>query len=123
MKEVNAMRISFALIPFGLIIYILIFGCILYLLFLLAKALRVYIKSKEVRKEKAINARSLGEIIKEHRTACNMTQEFVAEAVGVSRQAVSKWESGVSDASTTNLMALANLFGISPEEVLKELSA
>lgn len=116
------MRISFALIHFGLIIYVLIFGGILYLLFLLTKALRVYIKSKEVRKEKEINARSLGEIIKEHRTACNMTQEFVAEAVGVSRQAVSKWESGASDPSTTNLMALAKLFGVTPEELLKELS-
>lgn len=51
-----------------------------------------------------------------------MTQEFVAEAVGVSRQAVSKWESGVSDPSTTNLMALAKLFGVTPEELLKELS-
>lgn len=51
-----------------------------------------------------------------------MTQEFVAEAVGVSRQAVSKWESGASDPSTTNLMALAKLFGVTPEELLKELS-
>ena len=116
------MRISFALIPFGLIIYVLILGGVLYLLFLLAKVLRVYIKSKEVRKEKATNARFLGELIKEHRTACNMTQEFVAEAVGVSRQAVSKWESGASDPSTTNLMALAKLFGVTPEELLKELS-
>lgn len=51
-----------------------------------------------------------------------MTQEFVAEAVGVSRQAVSKWESGASDPSTTNLMALAKLFGVTPEELLKKLS-
>lgn len=43
-----------------------------------------------------------------------MTQEFVAEALGVSRQAVSKWESGASDPSTTNLIALAKLFGRRP---------
>lgn len=49
-----------------------------------------------------------------------MTQEFVAETLGVSRQAVSKWESGVSDPSTTNLMALAKLFGVTAEEILKE---
>ena len=50
-----------------------------------------------------------------------MTQEFVAEALGVSRQAVSKWESGKSDPSTTNLLALADLFGISAEDLLKEV--
>ena len=50
-----------------------------------------------------------------------MTQEFVAEAIGVSRQAVSKWESGKSDPSTTNLLALADLFGISAEDLLKEV--
>lgn len=49
-----------------------------------------------------------------------MTQEFVAETLGVSRQAVSKWETGVSDPSTTNLMALAKLFGVTAEEILKE---
>ena len=49
-----------------------------------------------------------------------MTQEFVAETLGVSRQAVSKWESGASDPSTTNLMALAKLFGVETESLLKE---
>ena len=50
-----------------------------------------------------------------------MTQEFVAEAIGVSRQAVSKWESGVSVPSTTNLMVLAKLFDVAPEDLLKEV--
>lgn len=49
-----------------------------------------------------------------------MTQEFVAETLGVIRQAVSKWESGLSDPSTTNLMALAKLFNMTPEDLLKE---
>ena len=44
----------------------------------------------------------------------------LAEALGVSRQAVSKWESGASDPSTANLIALAKLFGTTPEELLKE---
>ena len=48
-----------------------------------------------------------------------MTQEFVAESVGVSRQAVSKWENGTSDPSTSNLCVLAKLYGVSPEELLK----
>lgn len=37
------------------------------------------------------------------------------------RQTVSKWENGSSDPSTTNLIALANLFDITPEEMLKEI--
>ena len=50
-----------------------------------------------------------------------MTQEFVAEHLGVSRQAVSKWESGTSDPSTTNLLALSKLYGISAEELLRSI--
>ena len=50
----------------------------------------------------------------------NETDE-IAEAVGVSRQSVSKWEQGVSDPSTSNLFALAKLFGVSVEELLKEV--
>lgn len=50
-----------------------------------------------------------------------MTQEFVAEALGVSRQSVSKWERGESDPSTTNLIAVAKLYGISAEELLRQV--
>ena len=49
-----------------------------------------------------------------------MTQEFVAETIGVSRQAVSKWESGTSDPNTTNLIALAKLYDVPAEDILKE---
>ena len=59
--------------------------------------------------------------MKEHRIRCQMTQEFVAEHLGVSRQAVSKWENGTSDPSTSNLLALAKLYGVSPEELLNAL--
>lgn len=37
-----------------------------------------------------------GEKIYQLRTKKNMTQEVVAEKIGVTRQSVSKWESGVS---------------------------
>ena len=90
----------------------------IYLLILIIQALRKYIRSGEVRKEKKTVCRSLGEAIKFHRTRCKMTQEFVAERLGISRQAVSKWESGASDPSTSNLLALAKLFEISAEELL-----
>lgn len=103
------------------LIVIPILAVLVYLIVLLIKALRKYIRSEPVRKEKSQSARSLGEVLKKHRTDCKMTQEFVAETIGVSRQAVSKWESGASDPSTTNLIALAKLFGISPEDLLQEM--
>lgn len=90
-----------------------------YLLVLIIKALRKYIGSKEVREEKRIVRKSLAEELRENRLRCKMTQEFVAETLGVSRQAVSKWENGSSDPSTSNLIALAKLYGISTEELLR----
>ncbi len=103
------------------VVPLLIVAVGVYVLVLLIKALRKYIRSEPVRKEKAASARSLGEVLKRRRTECRMTQEFVAEALGVSRQAVSKWESGASDPGTANLIALAKLFGTTPEELLKEI--
>ena len=40
------------------------------------KALRKYVNSKEVREEKKVVAKSLGESLKENRVRCQMTQEF-----------------------------------------------
>lgn len=109
----------------GMVIFVIILMVVslcaaVYLFVLLVKALKKYIQSEPVRKEKAANAKSLGEVLKQYRTSCKMTQEFVAEALGVSRQAVSKWESGASDPSTTNLMALAKLYGVAAEDLLRE---
>ena len=50
------------------------------------------------------------------------SQEELAHQLNVSRQAVSKWESGVTDPSTSNLLALAKLFGVSPEELLRNVT-
>lgn len=94
---------------------------VIYFFILAVKALRKYLKSSDVRKEKKTVQKTLGAAIKEHRTRCKMTQEFVAESIGISRQAVSKWESGTADPSTSNLFALAKLFGISAEELLKDV--
>lgn len=100
-----------------------IFLCIaVALITLVVRALLKYIKSKDVRREKVEVRKSLGEVLKEHRTRCKVTQEFVAETVGVSRQAVSKWETGTSDPSTSNLITLAKLFGISADALLKEVN-
>lgn len=85
---------------------------------LLIKALLKYLRSGEVRREKKVIRKSLAEALRENRRRCKMTQEFVAESLGVSRQAVSKWENGTSDPSTSNLFALAKLYSIPVEELL-----
>lgn len=65
--------------------------------------------------------KSLGQVIKSHREHKGYTQEFVAEKLGVSRQAVSKWENGTTEPSTSNLFALAKLFDMPVEEFMKEI--
>ena len=85
------------------------------------RALSRYVKSGNVRKEKSSIKKSLGEVLKQHREECKMTQEFVAESIGVSRQAVSKWETGASDPSASNLLTLAKLFNTTAEELLREV--
>ena len=90
-----------------LIVWLFLAAAAVYLIYLIMKALRKYTKSMPVRKEKDENAKTLGEILKQHRMRCKMTQEFIAETLGVSRQAVSKWENGTAAPSTTNLMAMA----------------
>ena len=111
------MQLTLILFPIALAIY----GAIIYLFVLLVKALRKYIKSKDVREEKKAVCRSLGEALKAHRTEKQMTQEFVAHELGVSRQAVSKWEKGTSDPSTHNLIALAELYGVDAATLIKSV--
>ncbi len=54
-------------------LFIAFWGVIGYLIYLLIKVLRKYIRSEPVRKEKSESARSLGEVLKKHRTECKMT--------------------------------------------------
>lgn len=115
------MKITLFIALLNLSVFFLTIGGIVYLFVLLCRALKRYISSSDSRKESTIIKKSLGEVLKSHRTKNKMTQEFVAEAVGVSRQSVSKWEQGISDPSTSNLFALAKLFGVSVEELLKEV--
>lgn len=100
---------------------LLILGVLIYLFVLAIKALRKYLASGPARKEKSETVRSLGERLKQCRMNCQMTQEFVAEAIGVTRQAVSKWENGTSDPSTSNLLALSKLYNVSAEELLRSV--
>ncbi|MGN0628470.1 MAG: helix-turn-helix transcriptional regulator [Oscillospiraceae bacterium] len=61
---------------------------------------------------------TLGERIKVCRKNSGMSQEKVAELVGVSRQAVTKWESDRSAPSTENLFKLAEIFGTTVDMLL-----
>ena len=45
---------------------------------------------------------SLGENIRKKREELKLSQEYVAEKLGVSRQAVSKWETGQSEPTASN---------------------
>ena len=108
---------------FNLLLLAVLTAAGVYLFVLLVRALKKYIGSREVRDEKQAAKRTLGETLKEHRTRCRMTQEFEAEALGVSRQTVSKWENGSADPSTTNLLALAKLYGGSAEELIRGVEA
>ena len=115
---------GFAFVSYLYIILLIVVRLVLptVALILLIKALLKYLHTGEIRREKSVVRKSLGEALKENRVRCQMTQEFVAEHLGVSRQAVSKWENGTSDPSTSNLLALAKLYGISAEELLKNVA-
>lgn len=115
------MLLAWNAILFLLVILIPALALFVYLTILIVKALRKYIKGSPAREEAKQVRGTLGERLRENRTRCKMSQEYVAEAVGVSRQAVSKWENGSSDPSTANLIALAKLYGISAEELLTGL--
>ena len=117
------MKIAMSTVIFSLLNLVLLIAfnvLIIYLLVLLIRALKKYLNESK-HKEQAAVRKTLGETLKEHRTRCKMTQEFVAERIGVSRQAVSKWENGTSDPSTSNLIALAKLFDVPVEELLKNI--
>ena len=59
-------------------------------------------------------AERLIQLRKEH----GFSQEELAAKLGVSRQAVSKWERGEASPDTDNLIALAKLYQISLDELL-----
>lgn len=60
----------------------------------------------------------IAENVRALRTRHRMSLEAVAEALGVSRQAVSKWESGESLPDLENCAALARLFQVSLDDLV-----
>ena len=53
------------------------------------------------------------------RNAINVTQDYVAEKLGVNRSTVSKWETGEFLPSTENLIKLAALYNCTIDELLE----
>ena len=62
----------------------------------------------------------LGEKLAALRKQRGLSQMDAAEALGVSRQAVSRWEVGASSPGTDNLLALSKLYGVSLDELVGE---
>lgn len=48
----------------------------------------------------------------------NLSQEQLAEKIGVSRQAISKWERGEATPDSDNLICLAKIYNISLDELI-----
>ena len=130
----SATTIFFAIL--NLLLFVVFTVVFIYVLVLVIKALKKYIKTEkqqkdmtmvqqppELQKEETVVQQTLGERLKTVRMRYNMTQEFVAEQLGVSRQAVSKWESGKAEPSTANLLALAKLYDISVEDLIKNIQS
>lgn len=62
----------------------------------------------------------LSQKIYELRTGSGLSQLDLAEKLGVSRQSVSKWETGQAVPDLDKLIRLADLFGISVDELVRE---
>ncbi|MBQ9942006.1 MAG: helix-turn-helix transcriptional regulator [Christensenellaceae bacterium] len=60
----------------------------------------------------------IGENILKLRRRMGLSQEGVAEKVGVSRQTVAKWEGGASQPDVEKCAALARLFGVSMDDLV-----
>lgn len=62
---------------------------------------------------------AISDKIQELRKQNGMSQEQLAEKMGVSRQAVSKWESGICAPDIEKIIALSGLFGVSIDYLIK----
>lgn len=63
---------------------------------------------------------TLAEKIQELRTAQELSQGDLAERLEVSRQSVSKWETGQSVPDLDKIIKLADLFGVSVDQLVRE---
>ena len=66
---------------------------------------------------------TLGEKLQNLRTDAGMSQEDLADRLGVSRQAISKWELGKTVPDVKYIVALSDLFQVTTDYLLKEPAA
>ena len=71
-----------------------------------------------MKERKSMNSNHLARNLSGLRQASGLSQEKVAEAVGVTRQAVAKWELGESTPDVLHCDALAELYGVSLDDLL-----
>ncbi|MGR3779163.1 helix-turn-helix transcriptional regulator [Bacillus paramycoides] len=62
----------------------------------------------------------LNERLKQLRAQYNYTQENVAQKIGVSKQSVSKWESGKTYPDIDNLIILSDIYNVTIDELIRE---
>ena len=60
----------------------------------------------------------IGETIKELRLERNLSQAALAKAIGVSQKAIDYWERGMNEPKASYILALADFFGVSCDELL-----
>ena len=68
---------------------------------------------------KAVNSVTIGKYLSELRKYYKVTQDELAARLGVTRQAISKWETGVTLPDIELLLKLSELYGISINDILK----
>lgn len=62
----------------------------------------------------------IGNKLNRARTKANLTQEQVAEALGVSRQTISNWENEITYPDIKSVVTLSDLYGVSLDYLLKD---
>lgn len=65
----------------------------------------------------------IGSIIKNARNEAGLSQEKVSEALGVSRQTISNWETGKSFPDIVSVIKMSDLYSVSLDRLLKEESS
>ena len=66
-----------------------------------------------------MNNKNIGDLIAQLRKEKNMTQKDLADQLNVTDKAVSKWERGISCPDINTIPKLAELLGVSSEELLR----